>query len=113
MALKEASEAYLVGLFDDTILCAIHVKRVTFMPKDIQLARRIRGERAFTFDSVRRRNGPFQGHQSLLKSERKPFFFTLLPALVDSYSFPNEILSLSMSQQTNDTMFPLKFFQIW
>ena len=45
-ALQEASEAYLVGLFGDTNLCAIHAKRVTIMPKDIQLARRIRGERA-------------------------------------------------------------------
>ena len=44
--LQEASEAYLVGLFEDTNLCAIHAKRVTVMPRDIQLARRIRGERA-------------------------------------------------------------------
>ena len=46
MALQEASESYLVSLFEDTNLCAIHAKRVTSMPKDIQLARRIRGERA-------------------------------------------------------------------
>ena len=46
MALQEASEGYLVHLFEDTNLCAIHGKRVTIMPKDIQLARRIRGERA-------------------------------------------------------------------
>ena len=45
MALQEASEAYLVGLFEDSNLCAIHAKRVTIMPKDIQLARRIHGER--------------------------------------------------------------------
>ena len=45
MALQEASEAYLVGLFEDSNLCAIQAKRVTIMPKDIQLARRIRGER--------------------------------------------------------------------
>ena len=45
MALQEASEAYLVGLFKDSNLCAIHAKRVTIMPKDIQLARRICGER--------------------------------------------------------------------
>ncbi|CAL0318985.1 unnamed protein product [Lupinus luteus] len=44
LALQEASEAYLVGLFEDTNLCAIHAKRVTIMPKDIHLARRIRGE---------------------------------------------------------------------
>jgi histone H3 len=46
MALQEASEAYLVSLFEDTNLCAIHAKRVTICPKDIQLARRIRGERS-------------------------------------------------------------------
>ena len=34
LALQEASEAYLVGLFEDTNLCAIHAKRVTIMPKD-------------------------------------------------------------------------------
>ncbi|XP_037550131.1 histone H3-like [Nematolebias whitei] len=45
MALLEASVAYLVGLFEDTNLCTIHAKRVTIMPKDIQLARRIHGER--------------------------------------------------------------------
>ena len=44
MAIQEASEAYLVGLFEDTNLCALHAKRVTIMPKDIMLARRIRGE---------------------------------------------------------------------
>ena len=46
LALQEATEAYLVGLFEDTNLCAIHAKRITIMPKDIQLARRIRGERS-------------------------------------------------------------------
>ena len=45
-ALQEASEAYLVGLFEDTNLCAIHAKCVTIMPKGIQLACHIRGERA-------------------------------------------------------------------
>jgi len=44
MALQEAAEAYLVTLFEDTVLCAIHAKRVTVMPKDMLLARRIRGE---------------------------------------------------------------------
>jgi histone H3 len=43
-ALQEASEAFLVGLFEDTNLCAIHAKRVTIMPKDMSLARRLRGE---------------------------------------------------------------------
>ena len=45
LALQEASEAYLVKLFEDTNLCAIHAKRVTIMPKDLSLARRIRGEK--------------------------------------------------------------------
>lgn len=45
-ALQDAAESYLVGLFEDGNLCAIHAKRVTIMPKDIHLARRIRGEYA-------------------------------------------------------------------
>lgn len=45
LALQEASEAYIVGLFEEINLCAIHAKRVTIMPKDVQLARRLRGER--------------------------------------------------------------------
>jgi len=43
MALQEAAEFHLVHLFEDANLCAIHAKRVTIMPKDMQLARRIRG----------------------------------------------------------------------
>ena len=45
LCLQEAAEAYLVGLFEDTNLCAIHAKRVTILPRDLQLARHIRGER--------------------------------------------------------------------
>lgn len=45
-AMQEAAEAYLVSLFEDTNLCAIHAKRVTIFPRDMQLARRIRGERS-------------------------------------------------------------------
>lgn len=45
LALQEASEYYLVGLFEDTNMCTLHGKRVTITPKDMQLARRIRGER--------------------------------------------------------------------
>ena len=41
LCLQEAAEAYLVGLFEDTNLCAIHAKRVTITPKDLQLARHI------------------------------------------------------------------------
>ncbi|PPS05748.1 hypothetical protein GOBAR_AA14897 [Gossypium barbadense] len=45
-ALQELADAYLVGLFEGTNLCAMHAERVAIMPKDIQLARRIRGGRA-------------------------------------------------------------------
>lgn len=43
MALQEAAEAFLVQLFEDSNLCAIHAKRITIMKKDMQLARRLRG----------------------------------------------------------------------
>jgi len=45
-ALQEAAEAYMIGLLEDTNLCALHAKRVTIMPKDMQLARRLRGEKS-------------------------------------------------------------------
>ena len=44
LALQEAAEAFLTGLFEDTNLCALHAKRITIQPKDMQLARRIRGK---------------------------------------------------------------------
>ena len=47
-ALQEAVEAYLVSLFNDTNQCAVHAKRVTIQPKDMQLALRLRGERVTT-----------------------------------------------------------------
>ena len=46
LALQEAAEAYVVGLFEDSNVCAIHARRITVMPRDIRLARRIRGEKA-------------------------------------------------------------------
>jgi histone H3 len=42
-ALQEAAEMYLVQFFEDSLLCSVHAKRVTLMPNDLQLARRIRG----------------------------------------------------------------------
>ena len=44
LALQEAAEAYLIGLFEDTNLCAMHAKRVTISPKDMMLAQHIQGE---------------------------------------------------------------------
>ncbi len=43
LTLQEAVEAYMVTVFEDANLCAVHAKRVTIMPKDIRLARRLRG----------------------------------------------------------------------
>eukprot|EP00758_Cryptobia_borreli_P012732 Tbor_TRINITY_DN5770_c0_g1::TRINITY_DN5770_c0_g1_i1::g.19709::m.19709/K11253/H3; histone H3 len=45
LAIQEATESYMVSLLSDTNLCAIHGRRVTIMPRDIKLARRLRGER--------------------------------------------------------------------
>ena len=45
LALQVVAEAYLVGLFEDTNLCAIHAKRMTIKVTDMKSARRIRGER--------------------------------------------------------------------
>ena len=45
LALQEASEAYMVGMFEDTNLAALHAKRVTILPRDLALARRLRGDR--------------------------------------------------------------------
>ena len=44
-ALQEATESYVISLLADTNLCAIHTRRVTIQPKDVQLALRLRGER--------------------------------------------------------------------
>ena len=55
--MQEASEAYIVGLFEDTNLCAIHAKRVTVQKKDMDLARRIRGDRNFDYRDLQPKNG--------------------------------------------------------
>ena len=44
LALQEAAEAYLVNVFEDANLACIHAKRVTILPKDLQLAIRLRGD---------------------------------------------------------------------
>jgi histone H3/H4 len=44
-AVQEATESYVISVLSDTNLCAVHAKRVTVMPRDLQLARRLRGER--------------------------------------------------------------------
>merc|ERR1711934_91201 len=56
-ALQEASEAYLVGLFEDTNLCAIHAQRKTVMKKDMELARRIRGDRNMDYRDTQPKTG--------------------------------------------------------
>ena len=61
LCLQEVAEAYLVRLFDDANLCAIHAKRVTIMPKDILLARRIQGEHARRCPTNKRTFWSFSG----------------------------------------------------
>ena len=56
-ALQEACEAYIVGLFEDTNLCAIHAKRRTVMKKDMDLARRIRGDRHYDYRDMQPKTG--------------------------------------------------------
>ena len=50
VALQESTEAFVTGLFEDAHLCAIHANRVTLMKKDLELARRIRGDNIDTRD---------------------------------------------------------------
>jgi len=57
LALQEAAESYLTGLFEDANLCAIHATRVTVMKKDLDLARRIRGERFQDFRDLQPKTG--------------------------------------------------------
>ena len=57
LAVQEAAEAYIVGLFEDTNLCAIHAKRMTVMKKDMVLARRIRGDRNLDFSDNQPKDG--------------------------------------------------------
>ena len=56
-ALQEASEAYIVGIFEDTNLCAIHAMRKTIMKKDMDLARRIRGDRNMDYRDMQPKTG--------------------------------------------------------
>ena len=57
LAVQEAAEMYIVGLFEDSNLCAIHANRVTVMKKDMELARRIRGERLMDFRDTQPKTG--------------------------------------------------------
>ena len=52
LAIQEAAESYIVGICEDTQLCAIHANRTTIMKKDMELARRIRGERKYDQSST-------------------------------------------------------------
>jgi histone H3 len=57
VALQEATEAYIVGVFEDTNLCAIHAKRQTVFKKDMQLARRIRGDANYDYTDHQPKTG--------------------------------------------------------
>ena len=71
-ALQEATEAYLIRLFQDMNLCAIHAKRVTIMPKDIQLARRIRGEEHKRLPPTNTNTRSFSGPPSIFPKRNSP-----------------------------------------
>jgi len=78
LALQEAAESYLTGLFEDANLCAIHALRVTVMKKDLDLARRIRGERFQDFRDNQPKSGseifyqlPYSNEKEGLKNLRK------------------------------------------
>jgi histone H3 len=58
LAVQEAAEAYLVGLFEDSNECAIHAKRKTVMKKDLDLARRIRGEKNYDHRDEMKKTSP-------------------------------------------------------
>jgi histone H3 len=73
LCLQEALEAYLVGLFEDSNLCAIHAKRVTIFPKDILLARRIRGERLDSYNYVDERRQIREQEENNLRLARQRF----------------------------------------
>ena len=57
IALQESAEAYLTGVFEDSNLCAIHANRVTVMKKDMDLARRIRGDRQVDYRDLQPKTG--------------------------------------------------------
>ena len=57
LALQEATEGYIVGLFEDTNLCCIHANRKTIMRKDLDLARRIRGDQLRDFRDLMAKRG--------------------------------------------------------
>ena len=44
-AIQEATEAFVISLLSDANLAALHANRVTALPRDLQLVRRLRGER--------------------------------------------------------------------
>ena len=44
LALQESSEAFVTSLLEDANLCCLHARRVTLMKRDMDLARRIRGD---------------------------------------------------------------------
>ena len=48
-AIHEGAKSDMISLLEDANLLAIHAKRFTVQPRDIQLARRIRGEKDWSY----------------------------------------------------------------
>ena len=57
MAMQEAAEAYLIGIFEDALLCSVHAKRMTVTLADLNLARRIRGDAHFDYADKMKKSG--------------------------------------------------------
>ena len=74
-ALQEAAENFLVGLFEDVNLLAVHAKRVTVMPHDIRLALRIRGDH-FMVENYTRRCHHYERHQKRTEGRATYNFLT-------------------------------------
>ena len=70
-AIQEAAEAYLVGLFEDSNLCTLHANRKTIMKKDMELARRIRGDDKLDFRDRMQKQGDEEFH-SLPYTKARP-----------------------------------------
>ena len=78
LALQEAAESYLTGLFEDANLCAIHASRMTVMKKDLDLARRLRGERFHDHRDLQPKTGnevfymlPYHDEKDAMKNLKK------------------------------------------
>ena len=128
--MQEAAESYLVGLFEDANLCAIHAKRVTVFPKDLELARRIRGDHSElpvirsapprvatpkprTAAMLKKRPAPSASSPALTKkakiaSKAEPLFTA--PKLTKKVAAPKKVVSPKKSKVISPPLHRTSFF---